>query len=133
MRKTILTARDLERAVAAAADRQAAAAKVQALEPTWADLKAEGVIDHIPEPGPDGKFEVPANGVKYLKMRERALKAEADLADGIYASTPTVKIRGRNGETQRVPESQAERRERKHFKPRAMFTVPEMPWHREKA
>ena len=110
----------------------AAMATIHSHKPTWEDYVAEGVLDHAPEPGPDGVAEAKVEGhdrvVRMLKMNERFRNLESDLGDKTFSRIPKAKIRGVGGQIQHVPEREAERRERKHFHPRTSIMVPALPW-----
>lgn len=83
--------------------------KIQRQKPTWQDYVDEGVIDRVPEPGPDGKFEMKVNGhdkvVRMLQMNEKAYEAQAWQADNRAAKRTDMH------------DARAERKSRKHFKP----------------
>lgn len=71
--------------IQSALDDSTAATKVKSLRPSLADYVAEGVIDSLPEPGPDGKYEAKVRGhdkvVRMLQMNEQANNLDAWNAD----------------------------------------------------
>lgn len=97
--------------------------QIKKLRPTWDDYVAEGVLDHKPEPGPDGQVEATIQGhdnvVRALQMNREASRLSAWHADNYREKLP-------------MSDEQTERRARKRHRPRAIFIVPEMPWKKGK-
>lgn len=92
--------------------------KVERLRPTLQDYADEGVIDHVPEPGP---FHIPVDGRRVLQMNEQANNLAAWHGDN-RAETPARRARR---------EARAEAKARRTHRPRASIIVPEMPWKRK--
>lgn len=117
---------DVRRAVADTESALESIQKVKSQRPTWEDYVSEGIIDSVPEPGPDGSFNASVNGhervVKMLQMNEQANRLEAWHADN-SAESPRRRERR---------EAREEIKARKFHRPRASIIVPEMPWKRRK-
>ena len=100
--------------------------KVGQLRPRWQDYVDEGVIDSVPEPGPDGEPRASVQGhdkvVRMLQMNEAANNLSAWRADNLRDAPER---RSRN-------EARAERKARKFHRPRVSITVPDLPWKRDR-
>jgi hypothetical protein len=85
--------------------------------PGWEDFKSEGVIDHIPDPGPDGEMAIDTaseeQSVRALEMEHRAEMIEAEHVEERVAQMPRVTIRGPDGRPKSVTEKNAETADRK--------------------
>ena len=84
--------------------------------PSWDDLVSEGVIDHVPDPGPDGIIDavaMPDKAVRAFEMHERAEMIEADHFQDRFESIPRVNVKGVDGKPRSVTEKNAEMADRK--------------------
>lgn len=88
-----------------------------AQRPGWQDYVSEGVIDHVPDPGPDGVPEAvaptPEASARAYEMNLRAEMIEAEHVEQRMGTMPRVRLKGPDGKPRTVTEKNAERADRK--------------------
>lgn len=82
--------------------------KAAKLKPSVSDYVSEGVIDHVPDPGPDGKIDQPIKGnrnvIRALQMMEAHYLEKGRIGAARQAGIRRIPMRDRHGRIRLVAE-----------------------------